>query len=369
VSSLPLLATEPGKQHWLWETVAVLAGILLALNVLLFVVVYAHRAFAYTRERRTRRFRASFQPVVDEVVSGRLLSDPQDLRTKLVELDDVERPVAATMLIERLRPASPEEREMTLGLLRELGAVDVVVRRAKALLPWRRALSLKTLGWLGAHEGVGAALEHLTDKNRYVRDAAVRALGRIRDHRALPELEKLFLDQDRDVAPGFAYEAVAAFGAAAAPIFAQGLRSPDELTRVSSCFGIASVLEPDASRPLLEGMLDDTSPAVRAVAAEMLGRIGGVRVPKELSQALRDPQQSVRRAAATALGSYDDSEALELLSAALVDTDRMTAVRAGTSLVRLCRLPGVGAEAREALGRIDAWPVEWARTLDAVGVS
>jgi HEAT repeat protein len=366
VSQLPLLVTHPAKQTWFWETAVLLAGILLALNLLVIVVVYSHRLRTVLRARRAKEFRARFEPIVEQIAGGEL-ANPEDVRRQIAGLDEFERPIAATMLLERLRPVSPEEREAMLGLLRELGAVDLMVRGTKRWLPWRRAGSLRTLGWLGAEEGVDAALERLRDNNRYVRDASVRALGRIGDARVLPELEKLYLDPDRNVASGFAYEAVAALGPSAAPVFRQGLRSVDEHIRVSSCFGIVSTLDPEHSRPVLEQMLGDTSPAVRAAATETLGRIGGERVPAGLAQAARDYQQSVRRAAAAALGSYDDSHALELLLGALDDPDRITAVRAGESLVRLSRLPGVGAEARAAIERTDAWPVRSARTLAAVG--
>jgi HEAT repeat protein len=284
-----------------------------------------------------------------------------------MSLDARERPVAASMLLERLRPASPEQRAAMLELVRELDAIDPMLAGTAHRRPWRRALALKTLGWLRAKEGVPVALERLADRNRYVRDASVRALGRIADERALLELEKLYLDPDRNVSSGFAYEAVVAFGPSAEPVFRQGLRSPDETIRVCSCFGIGSTLEPGRSRALLEGMLGDASPAVRAAAAETLGRIGGEQVTPELARASRDYQQSVRRAAAAALGSYDDSLALELLLGALIDRDHITAVRAGESLLRLSRLPGVGAKTKEAMEGSDAWPVERARILAALG--
>jgi HEAT repeat protein len=252
-------------------------------------------------------------------------------------------------------------------VLREAGAIDLMLRGTRRWRPWRRALSLRTLGWLGASEGMPAAIEHLMDKNRYVRDASVRALGRIGDEAALPRLEELYLDPDRRVASGFVYEAVAAFGPSAAEVFRQGLRSSDEHIRVSSCFGVAAALEPDRSRPLLEGMLDDTSPPVRSAALEMLGRVGGDHVPTGLALAVSDQERSVRRAAASALASYAGSRAVELLLGALVDPDRITAVRAGESLIRLCRSPGFDEEAQAAVARHDAWPLEQARTLASLG--
>ena len=43
------------------------------------------------------------------------------LRTQIGTFDELERPIAATMLIERMKPASEEERLQTLAVLREAG--------------------------------------------------------------------------------------------------------------------------------------------------------------------------------------------------------------------------------------------------------
>ncbi len=50
------------------------------------------------------------------------------LRWQLDGFDELERPLAAVALIERLRPASPEERRQTLEVLREVGAIELLVR-------------------------------------------------------------------------------------------------------------------------------------------------------------------------------------------------------------------------------------------------
>jgi HEAT repeat protein len=365
VSQLPLLVADPAKQRWIWESAVLLVGILLALNVLLIAVVYVRHVRVAMRARHAQRFRASFAPVIAAIASGE--ASLEDLRARVRNLDALERPIAAALLMDRLRTASPEQRTAKHDLLREAGAVDLMLRGTRRWRPWRRALALRTLGWLGAEEGVAVALERVRDRNRYVREAAARALGRIGDVRALPELERLYLDPDRTISPGFAYEAVLGFGPEGAPIFRQGLRSGDEHIRVSSCFGIVSALPPERCRQLLENMLDDDSPAVRAAALESLGRLGGADVSAELRRMTRDYQESVRRAAVTALGAYDTPRALELLLGALDDPDRLTAARAGESLVRLSRLPRVGAETRAAIERTDEWPVERARTLASVG--
>lgn len=93
----------------------------------------------------------------------------------------------------------------------------------------------------------------------------------------------------------------------------------------------------------------------------------GAQLPELLPRALRDDQRSVRRAAVSALGSYDDSQAISHLLAALDDLDRDVAVRAGESLVRLGSFARAGASARAAVAETDAWPLERALVLESLG--
>jgi HEAT repeat protein len=361
-----LATTEPGKQPWFWGVADVVVGVLLALNLLLFVVVHARRLRQSSREQRAKRFRARFEQLLAEQGPGRG-SDSDSVRGQLSSLNELERPIAGSIMIERLKVASSEERALTLEWLRRVGAIEALLRSLRRWAPWRRALAIRTLGLTGAEEAVPALIERLSDRSRHVREAAVRALGRIGDTRALPALARLYVEPGR-VAAGIVYEALLAFGSASAQVFSEGLHSPNEHVRVPSVFGASLVLDPPVARSRLERMLGDESASVRAAAAEMLGRIGGDAVPEELARVSRDEERSVRRAAVSALGSYDDPKAARLALSALDDPDRDTVVRAGETLVRLSRLPSVGSIANAAVADGHAWPIERARILASLGV-
>jgi HEAT repeat protein len=339
---------------------------LLVLNLLLFVAVFGRRLRELLRGRRSREFRGKCEQLLDELESGAGGLDAEWLRARIARFDELERPVAATMLIERVRPASAEERAALLGALREVGAIELLLRSTQRRVPWRRALAIRALGLLGAEESVRILIERLSDRSRNVREAAVRALGRIGDPQALPALADLYARPGR-VGAGIVYEALLALGAPSAAVFSEGLLSPDEAIRVTSCFGIASLLEPEAARAALERMLDDPAAPVRGAACKTLGRVGGTRLPEGLAGASRDEQRTVRRESVTALGSYDDPKAVQQLLAALEDRDRDVAVRAGESLVRLGRLPRVGPQAAAAIEETRAWPLETALVLDSLG--
>jgi HEAT repeat protein len=178
---------------------------------------------------------------------------------QISRFDQLERPVAAATTIEHLKPASEEERRHMLDELREVGAIEVIVRSTKQVMPWRRALAVRTLGWIGAKEAVPVLIDRLSlsDRSRYVRESAVRALGRIADATALPELDSLFRSPGR-VGAGVIYDALIALGPQAESVFIQGLRSrPQRSLRCSSAgrtrdsvsFGRRTAAVPTRSTP------------------------------------------------------------------------------------------------------------------------
>jgi HEAT repeat protein len=364
-----LVGLAETEHLWVWAAAGSIAALLVLLNLVLLVAVHARRLRQVVRGRRATRCRARVEEVLAELEPQARGHDPQWLRTQVERFDELERPIAASMLIERMKPAAEEERREALEYLREAGVIDVLMRATRRRMPWRRALAIRTLGWVGADEAVPVLLDRLADRNRHVREAAVRALGRIGDDRALAHLGELFLEPGA-VAAGVVYDALIAYGPAASPIFRDGLGSPLESVRVAACFGIAAAAEADAARALLEPALSDEHPPVRAAAAEGLGHVGSGSVPDRLAAASRDEHAAVRRAAIRALGAFDDAHAVELAAAALPDPDREAAIRAAEALVRLSHLPAAADAARDALGRSeDTWTVERARTLASLGAA
>ena len=130
-----------------WAIAGAIALALLFLNVLVLVAVHARRVRQYFRTRRTKQFQTRVEEIFGELDPATSARDPAWLREQIGGFDELQRPIAATMLIERLRPASDEERAHALAVLREAGAVDLLARSTARGLPWRRALAVRTLGW------------------------------------------------------------------------------------------------------------------------------------------------------------------------------------------------------------------------------
>jgi hypothetical protein len=64
------LASTTGKQAWLWETTVVVVGVLIVLNLLLFLAVFGRRFRELLRGRRSARFRKEGEHLLDELASG-----------------------------------------------------------------------------------------------------------------------------------------------------------------------------------------------------------------------------------------------------------------------------------------------------------
>jgi hypothetical protein len=166
------VVSDPAKQPWFWQATVITVGVLLALNVLAIVFVYARRVRESERAHRAERFRQRFGPLVERFVAGELGGEElRRLRGQVEGLNELERPLAAEMLIETLRVASGEERRRIRALAEEVGAVELLERGTRRRRPWRRALAIQTLGLLGERAAVPLLLERLDDRNRYVRES------------------------------------------------------------------------------------------------------------------------------------------------------------------------------------------------------
>lgn len=361
-----ILAVAEGNQPWFWAVADVIAAGLLVLTLLVVVAVFVRRVRQDRRAHRAQALRERMDGIFAELDLRTSRHGPEWLREQIQAFDELQRPLAALALAEWMKRASDEERGHALGVLREVGAVELLVRATRGPMPWRRAGAISTLAWIGAADTVPVATERLGDRNRHVREAAVRALGQMRDERAVTALSDLFRSPG-PAGEGVVYDALVAYGREAEPVFVEALHSPIESVRVASCFGVAATAETDTARRVLEQLLEDEASVVRVAAADGLSRVGGGHMPEALARAARDEAPAVRSAATRALGSYDDERAVDLALEALLDPDRDTAVGAGEALVRLSRCPAAGGSARVALeGAAGEWPVERALILDRI---
>lgn len=317
------------------------------------------------RERVQRELGPMFSRFLETDDSSHLA---EELRPAILRLDAAHRPVAALMTIDLMHEASsPAQTEALRSALEKAGIVELGERGTRRFSPWRRALACEALGTIGASRSVPVVLERLKDRRPEVRMSAVRALGDIGSAEAVPALGDAFLE--RRVAPtDVINDALRKIGGEAGTVFERGLATTDPTVRVSSCFGLAAIAmqRPGCVWRLAERLALDSDTRVRAAAAAALGIVGGDEVPDPLLAAANDPEVAVRRAAVTALGSFDDPASGPTLDERTEDEDRETAIRAAEALLALADRTRAASEARTRLGSSSAWAVEYARTVAEV---
>ena len=155
-------------------------------------------------------------------------------------------------------------------------------------------------------------------ENFFIREAAAVPIARLEGVRALPQLLyalQLGVEEghDNDGLNSVVAAVVEANPEEAAPSLLHLLRGPSECQRSAAAglLGLAAkIIGPE---PLL-ALLSDASPRVRAAAVGSLaGFKGREGVFASLMQALDDPDEGVRRSAASALGYYGDQRAVSRL--------------------------------------------------------
>lgn len=184
-------------------------------------------------------------------------------------------------------------------------------------------------------------IEQLGAEDRETRQAAVLALGRIGDARAVPPLLAA-LSADEELAVGTA-GALAMIGDREAYLPLLGLLGHgDAAVRRAAISALNSLGHPEMGKDIA-ALLRDPRPLVRESAVKIVGYVGYPDCADLLLECCRDPHEAVRRAAVESLPSLAGAQALAPLSRALKDE----AVH-------------VRAAAARALGQVEgeeAWPL------------
>jgi len=142
----------------------------------------------------------------------------------------------------------------------------------------------------------------------------------------------------------------------AAPL-TEALENPDDSVRSLAAAKLADLRHRPARDALIAALEGDGAEAVREQAARALGRIGDVSASDALVRALRhDPGPYVREEAAAALGALSSSEAVDALVDAL--GDRHLAVRRSAADALIAMGPAGVGRLRDVAGR------RWGRGRD-----
>ena len=226
------------------------------------------------------------------------LGDPRAVRPLVVALGDAPvRPTAVEALV-AIGSVAGE------SLVAALGNQDPKVRKAAVM----------ALGRIGDARAVEAVVAALEDQDGEVQWAAIESLGQLGDYRATEPLIAMLNDR------GLHAAAVAALGAIGDPRAVEPLIA--DLDYLFQGWSVASALEAigEPSVTSLIAVLRSHSVSARQEASVTLGRIGDPRAVEPLLDAVQDKDWDVRRNAATALvtmygaGRIDEVQRAAILS-------------------------------------------------------
>jgi HEAT repeat protein len=192
-----------------------------------------------------------------------------------------------------------------------------------------------------------------------VRRAAVEALDKLGDDRAVKPLAALLADKDSNLRSTVEGTLVKF---KAVDTLIEALKSSDANARERAASALGKLEDKQATRPLI-ALLSDRESRVRQSAAEALGKLGDKEAVEPLIALLADRETNVRRAAVEALDKLGDDRAVKPLAALLADKDSNLRSTAREALVKLEAVdvliealkqsnPVARIEAARALGRL-----------------
>jgi len=306
-----------------------------------------------------------------DLVTGLALRDRALLEPQLRELTTLKDFEALEAVLEEQARGATERPGWLLDAYDRLGLVDKYVTRLRTATQWReRAFAAELLGRVGNAQAVPALLDTVAatrTEDADVREIALRALARIGDPRAVGPLVEALKHSEVWLVPRIA-DILTRHGALSIDPMIAFLEDP---ARHPARAWAASILgEVGAARafPALVRALNDLDDEVRAKSASALGRLGdGRAVSYLLDHLLSDPAPFVRARIAQALGQFDEPEVVERLVRALGDPAWWVRMRSVEALEQV----GTRAEGPLLLALDDSDPeirIRAAGALERLGV-
>ena len=171
----------------------------------------------------------------------------------------------------------------------------------------------------GQREDIDSLISTLGREDRRAMEAAIVALGRSRDPRAIHPLIGLLGHENRGIREA-SVRGLGGLGPGAVEPLISALADTDWHIRMGSAIALRIIGDPRGVEPLIRALSDENR-FVRREAAKSLGRMGDRRATDPLIGVLSDQDTGVRIRAAGALGKIADPRAIDPLTRALSDRD------------------------------------------------
>lgn len=208
---------------------------------------------------------------------------------------------AGEVLIKTVNDSQPPVRFAAMRALGQIGEPTAITALTQQLEHYRKGegawSALDALARIGHASSVPAFKARLSDRDQYVRRAAVEGLGRAGATDEIPTLQTLVVKDGSEMVRAAAAFALQKLGQDAVPHLAAALASDRMAPQIAGYF---IELGPSTA-PALGAHLKDLNDAVRGNVALVLGAIGGDAEIATIEPLLQDKNRDVVRAAQSAI--------------------------------------------------------------------
>lgn len=351
----------------LLQIVLIFAAAVMGAGILAVLFWLLYSAYLARVERSLARRKGLYR----DVVAGMASRERSLLEPELHQLQTLRDFEAIEALLEEQARSLVERPAWLVDAYDRLGLVDKYIERLGSARKWReRAFAAELLGRVGNAKAVPALLETIQatrSEDADVREIALRGLARIADPRAVEPLVEALKKAESWLAPRIADILVRHGDAVTEPMLAF-LRQPERHPARAWAANILGELKAQRAFPALVVALKDLDDEVRAKSAAALGKLGDRRaVTYLLDHLLSDPAPFVRARIAGALGQFADNEVIDRLVRALGDPAWWVRMRSVEALEQI----GAAAEAPLLVALDDPDPeirIRAAVALERLGV-
>lgn len=301
------------------DIILVVAAGLAVIGLIAVLVWLAYTTYLTRLERRM----AVRKGIYRDLVAGLATRDRALLEPVLHQARTLKDFGALEAVLEEQARGQTERPDWLLDAYDRLGLVQKYIDRLRHAKKWReRAFAAELLGRVGNAAAVPTLLETIQAtraEDADVREIALRALARIADPRAVIPLAEALKRAEVWLAPRIA-DILARHGEMVVEPMIGFLEEQSQHPARAWAANILGEVRATRAFPALVRALDDLDDEVRAKAAASLGKLGDHRaVTYLLDHLLTDPAPFVRARIAGALGQFNDTEVIDTLVRALGD--------------------------------------------------
>ena len=299
--------------------ILIAAAAMVVIGLVAVAAWFFYTAWLTRLERRLAVRKGVYRDMVAGLAADeRALLNPAILRADtLYDLEALE-----AVLEEQARNAT-DRPAWLLEAYDRLGLVDKYIERLRHARQWRdRAFAAELLGRVGSAKAVPVLLETVQatrTEDADVREIALRALARIADPQAVGPLIEALRTAEPWLAPRIA-DILSRHGDLVTDPLLPILEQPGREPARAWAANILGDVGAQRAFPVLVRSLGDLQDEVRAKSASALGRLGDRRaVPYLLEHLLSDPAPFVRARIAGALGQFGSADVIDRLVRTLGD--------------------------------------------------